>query len=240
MCDSMAEANSTKKTTKKTNTKKTTTKRKNVSKSSSSKKVVKSPSKSTSAKKEVVVQKTTRSTENLYVYIFLLSAVWICLYVMSRFGLVIHGLTIGYSTILLPTIYFITNVITKKFDFKQSIFAILISSVAMLIFVYFSRFVNTKVVDYFIIYGQVFAYIMSQLINLIIYYYLLVNTDLKARWIFLTYLFSTMVYYFIAILFSTRLVFASAFWPTFFTSIGFSTIFAIMYSFYDSMIQRGQ
>ena len=178
--------------------------------------------------------------EHFSVYLILLSTVLICLHVMSRFNLEIDDLTIGYSTILFSTIYFITNVITKKFDFKKAIIAIGTSVIAMLIFVYFSKYLNTKVVDSYIVYGQVFAYIISQLLNLIIYYYLLVNTELKARWIYMTYIFSLAAYYFISILFSTRIIITDTFWPTFFCSLILSGILAAMYAFFDSMIKRGQ
>ena len=189
-------------------------------------------------KKNVVKEK--ESHEHFGVYAFLLSTVLICLHVMGRFTLDIDQVTIGYSVILFSTVYFITNVITKKFDFKQSIFAIIISTIALLIFVYFSKYLNTKVVDYFVVYGQVFAYIISQLLNLIIYYYLLVNTELKARWIYLTYVFALAAYYFISILFSTRIIMTENFWPTFFCSLVLSSILAVMYAFYDCLIRRGQ
>lgn len=178
--------------------------------------------------------------EHFGVYLFLLSTVLICLHVMGRFELTIANITVGFSTLLFPTVYFISNIITKKFDFKKTIIAILTSSIAMLLFVYLSKYLNTKVVDYFVIYGEIFAYIISQLLNLLVYYYLLVNTDLKSRWVYLTYLCSIMAYYFIAILFSTRIIITDTFWITFFCSVVLSAIIAIMYAFYDSMIPRGQ
>ena len=178
--------------------------------------------------------------EHFGVYLLLLSTVLICLHVMGRFELKISTVTVGFSTLLFPTVYFISNIITKKFDFKKTIVAVLTSSIAMVLFVYLSKYLNAKVVDYFVIYGEVFAYIISQLLNLLIYYYLLVNTELKARWIYLTYLFSIMAYHFIAILFSTRIIITDTFWITFFCSVVLSAIIAIMYGFYDCMVPRGQ
>ena len=190
-----------------------------------------------SSKQKVEVKKEIH--ESFYVYLFLLSTVLICLQVMGRFHFNIGDITLDYSVLLFSTVYFITNVITKKFDFRKAIFAILVSSMAMLIFVYFSKYLNAKVVDYFVVYGQTFAYIISQLLNLIIYYYLLVNTELKARWIFLTSMFSLAAYYFIAILFFNRIVITDNFWPTFFSSFILSGILAVMYAFYDSLVKRG-
>ncbi len=178
--------------------------------------------------------------EHFGVYLLLLSTVLICLHVMGRFELKISTVTVGFSTLLFPTVYFISNIITKKFDFKKTIVAVLTSSIAMVLFVYLSKYLNAKVVDYFVIYGEVFAYIISQLLNLLIYYYLLVNTELKARWIYLTYLFSIMAYHFIVILFSTRIIITDTFWITFFCSVVLSAIIAIMYAFYDCMVPRGQ
>lgn len=192
---------------------------------------------SVSSKQKIEVKKEIH--ESFSVYLFLLSTVLICLQVMGRFHFNLGDITLDYSVLLFSTVYFITNVITKKFDFKKAIFAILVSSMAMLIFVYFSKYLNTKVVDYFVVYGQTFAYIISQLLNLIIYYYLLVNTELKARWIFLTSMFSLAAYYFIAILFFNRIVITDTFWPTFFSSFILSGILAVMYAFYDSLVKRG-
>lgn len=241
------EATATKTTTKKKTTATATTPNKKVVKKEVVKKIenIEPPKKEEvkeikqeTIKKNVVKEK--ESHEHFGVYAFLLSTVLICLHVMGRFTLDIDQVTIGYSVILFSTVYFITNVITKKFDFKQSIFAIIISTIALLIFVYFSKYLNTKVVDYFVVYGQVFAYIISQLLNLIIYYYLLVNTELKARWIYLTYVFALAAYYFISILFSTRIIMTENFWPTFFCSLVLSSILAVMYAFYDCLIRRGQ
>lgn len=241
------EATATKTTTKKKTTATATTPSRKVVKKEVVKKIenIEPPKKEEvkeikqeTIKKNVVKEK--ESHEHFGVYAFLLSTVLICLHVMGRFTLDIDQVTIGYSVILFSTVYFITNVITKKFDFKQSIFAIIISTIALLIFVYFSKYLNTKVVDYFVVYGQVFAYIISQLLNLIIYYYLLVNTELKARWIYLTYVFALAAYYFISILFSTRIIMTENFWPTFFCSLVLSSILAVMYAFYDCLIRRGQ
>jgi len=184
-------------------------------------------------------QEIKEPQEHFGIYLFLLSTILICLHVMSRFNFIINDIKLDYSVVLFSSVYFVSNIITKKFDFKKSILAIAVSAVAMLLFVYFSRYLNTKVVDYFVIYGNTFAYIISQLLNLIIYYYLLVNTELKSRWVYLTYLFSLAAYYFISILFSTRIIITDSFWPTFFCSFILSGIIAIMYAFYDSLIRRG-
>ena len=192
---------------------------------------------SVSSKPRVEVKKEIH--ESFSVYLFLLSTVLICLQVMGRFHFNVGNITLDYSVLLFSTVYFITNVITKKFDFKKAIFAILVSSILMLVFVYFSKYLNAKVVDYFVVYGQTFAYIISQLLNLIIYYYLFVNTELKARWIFLTSMFSLSAYYFISLLFLNRIVITDTFWPTFFSSFILSGILAVMYAFYDSLVKRG-
>ncbi len=192
-------------------------------------------------KKEVVHEKVyeKETHEHFPVYLFLLSTVLICLHVMSRFTIELGDVTLSYAVILFSTVYFITNVITKKFDFKKAIMAIVLSSIFMMIFIWFSQYLNAKVLDFYIIFGQLFAYVISQLLNLIIYYYLLVNTILKARWIYMSYLFALSAYYFISILFANRVVMTDLFWPTFFCSVLLSGILAIMYAFYDSFIKRG-
>ncbi len=192
-------------------------------------------------KKEVVSKNTKQkeSHEHFSIYLFLLSTVLICLHVMSRFSIDMGDVTLSYAVILFSTVYFITNVITKKFDFKKAITAIVVSSFFMMIFIWFSQYFNAKVVDFYVIFGQLFAYVISQLLNLIVYYYLLVNTILKARWIYMSYMFALSAYYFIFILFANRVVMTDIFWPTFFCSILLSGILAIMYAFYDSLIKRG-
>lgn len=191
--------------------------------------------------KEVVHEKVYEKGTHEYfpVYLFLLSTVLICLHVMSRFTIDMGDVTLSYAVILFSTVYFITNVITKKFDFKKAIMAIVLSSIFMMIFIWLSQYLNAKVLDFYIIFGQLFAYVISQLLNLIIYYYLLVNTILKARWIYMSYLFALSAYYFISILFANRVVMTDLFWPTFFCSVLLSGILAIMYAFYDSLIKRG-
>jgi len=239
-------------TEKKTTTKKTTTAKRKAPAEVEKKIVRKESVKSLPLEKEEKVtrkeekvtkveQISPRKTdhEHFLIYAFLLSTVLICLHVMGRFTFEIDEVTIGYSVILFSTVYFITNVITKKFDFRKSVFAILISMFALMIFIYLSKFLNGKTLDNYVIFGEVFAYLISQLLNLIIYYYLLVNTELKARWIYLNYVFSLGTYYFISILFATKIIMTEIFWPTVFCSLILSAILAIMYAFYDMFIERG-
>ena len=78
-----------------------------------------------------------------------------------------------------------------------------------------------------------FGYIVSQMINLCIYYYLLINTDTNKFAVLATYVFVMLIDNLINMLFASRMIMLDSFWKTYFVNILVETIISIVLIQFD-------
>ena len=182
-----------------------------------------------SARKSVVKQEEVSS----WVYILLLTAVAILGWVLGKFDFNIGKATLTFAVFAYPFRYFIANIITKKYGYKETMNGISYSALLMLLFMIVSSLLGERNVDYIPVTGEVFGYLASQMINLTIYYYLYMNTNGNKLPILATYVFAMLVDNLISMLFISRMTMVDAFWRTYFVTIFIEVIISIILINYD-------
>ena len=186
-----------------------------------------------SARKEVIKHDEVPS----WVYILLLTAVAILGWVLGKFNFNIGKATLTFAIFAYPFRYFIANIITKKYGYKETMNGISYSACLMLLFIIVASLLGQRDIDYIPVTGEIFGYLASQMINLTIYYYLYMNTDGNKLTILATYIFAMLVDNLISMLFISRMTMVDAFWRTYFVTILIeSTISIILIKFDEKKV----
>ncbi len=181
--------------------------------------------------------KKTNNYEDCWIYILLLTTLTILLESLKSYTFTIAGTNLTYAIFLLPGIYFISNYIAKKYDYKKAVSAIAISGVmfvsfsAIMAFALGERLILTNVS------GEFCAYVVSQFTNLSIYMFIINNTKSTYPLVFLNYLFSLIVYYMIYTLIYLYRISLDTFWIGYFITLGIQFIICIPLSIWDNKIK---
>ena len=112
-----------------------------------------------------------------WMYILLLSSLLILIESAKTYTFTIFNQTIISVIFLIPFLYAITNYITKVYGFKKGLNAILISTISLFVFILLINFAIGKELIIQNILGGILGYVTSQLVNIMIYKFLLVNTN---------------------------------------------------------------
>ena len=182
-----------------------------------------------SARKEVIRHEEVSS----WVYILLLTAIAILGWVLGKFDFNIGKASLTFAIFAYPFRYFVANIITKKYGYKETMNGISYSACLMLLFIIVASLLGQHDIDYIPVTGEIFAYLASQLINLTIYYYLYMNTDGNKLAILATYIFAMLIDNLISMLFISRMTMVDAFWRTYFVTILIETIISIILINFD-------
>lgn len=167
------------------------------------------------------------------VYILLLTSVTILGWVLGKFDFSIGKTTLTIAVFAYPFRYFIANIITKKYGYKEAMNGISYSACLLLLFAIVASLFGQHDVDYVPLTGELFGYMLSQMINLSIYYYLLINTkDDKIPYLG-SYIAAMLVDTLVSMLFASRLVVLASFWRTYFVTILIQAIISIFLIYFD-------
>ena len=184
-----------------------------------------------------------RKKEEVYndswVYILLLSTLIILIESLKTYTFNIRGVNITDAILLLPLIYLITNYITKKFDYRKALVAISTSGVALVLYYLIINFALGRDANLMNVAGEFVGYVMSQLINLLIYTFILANTRQPYILIFLGYIFSLVVFYMFYTLIYLNMLILDGFWTEYFMVIGIQLIICLPIAYIDKKIKRG-
>jgi len=186
---------------------------------------------------------TKKEKEELYndswMYILLLTTLVILAESLKTYKFELLGSSITYSVLLLPLIFLITNFITKKYNYRKTVVAISISGVTMVLYVAFMCFVVGKMFVISDISGGFCGYVISQLVNLTIYAFLLNNT--KSPWllVYANYMFSLIVFYMFYTLILLDKIILENFWSGYFVTLLVQAIICIIVTVVDKKIKRG-
>ena len=180
-------------------------------------------------KKKVIEQEEV----GVWVYIILLTAVTILGWVLSSFKFSIGKASLTIAIFAYPFRYFIANIITKKYGYKETLNAISYSSCLLLLFIIVASILGQQDIDYIPVTGELFGYMVSQMINLSIYYYLLMNTEGNKLTSLATYIFVMLVDNLVSMLFASRMIMVESFWRTYFVTILIQTIISIILIHFD-------
>ncbi len=183
-----------------------------------------------SARKAIIKKEEVPS----WIYILLLTAVAILGWVLGKFEFNIGKATLTVAIFAYPFRYFIANIITKKYGYKETMNGISYSACLMLLFMIAASLLGEHNVDYVPVTGEIFGYLASQMINLTIYYYLYMNTDGNKLAILATYIFAMLVDNLISMLFISRMTMVDAFWRTYFVTIMIEAMISIILINYDT------
>lgn len=168
-----------------------------------------------------------------WVYILLLTSITILGWVLGKFDFSIGKTTLTVAIFAYPFRYFVANIITKKYGYKETMNGISYSACLLLLFAIVASLLGQQDVDYVPLTGELFGYMLSQMINLSIYYYLLINSDNNKLPYLGSYIVAMLVDTLVSMLFASRLVVLGSFWRTYFVTIFIQAIISIFLIYFD-------
>lgn len=183
--------------------------------------------------------RTRKKYNDSWMYILLLSTVVILAESVKAFNFTLMDAKLTFALFLLPCIYAITNYITKKYGFRRSFNAIIISSLSLIAFVMIMSFAIGKELNISGMSGQLLGYIISQLVSTLIYKFLLVNTNSPYLLVLLNYIFAYIVYYMVYTVVHLDMIILDTFWLSYFLALGIQTIISIGVTILDKKIEVG-
>ncbi len=179
--------------------------------------------------------------DDSWMYILLLTTLTILLYSLSTYKFSVSDTKITYSILGLPLVFFIANYITKKYNYAKTVTAIATSAVFMVIFVLVVNFALGKETVLIDISGHFCGYVISQFVNLTIYYFLIQNTNQPLPLIFLTYLFSLIVFYMFYTIINLNMMISEQYWSGYFITLCIQSLICAIISIIDKKtIRKGR
>jgi uncharacterized PurR-regulated membrane protein YhhQ (DUF165 family) len=147
---------------------------------------------------------------------------------------------LSYAVILIPIIYLILNYIIKKYGVKQAISSMCLSAVAVILFIVIMSFALNQNIILKPLTGELCAYLISSILNIVIYNYLLNNTKLNALLVFTNYLCACTVFHMFYTLIYLESVTTALFWLEYFLTIFIELIIIVFLTIIDKIIKRGR
>lgn len=185
-------------------------------------------------------KKSDKYYDDSWMYILLLTTLVILLESLKSYMFKISDVYLTYSIFLLPLVYFLANYITKKYDYKKTVVAISVSGVMSVGFVAVMAFALGKQLMLSSLSGQFCGYVISQFVNLIIYSFLLNNTNSPGILVFLTYLFSLIIYYMFYTLIYLNMIILDNFWAGYLLTLAIQFVICIPITIIDKKVKRGR
>jgi len=182
-------------------------------------------------------EKTVNSES--WIYMLLLTTLLILIKSVNVFTFRVLDFKLSYSLFLLPISYFLVDYIAKKYDYKKAIAAIAVAGVIFVCFTVIVSYLISNKVILNTVTGEFFSFVVSQLVNLTIYMFLLNNTKSPFILVLFNYIFCIMVYYLIYTLIYLNVLSFDNYWTNFFMTIGIQTGICILLTIADKKIERG-
>ena len=173
------------------------------------------------------------------VYVLLLTTLLVLSHSVRNYYFTVSYIELTYSLFLLPFIYFIINLIIKKYDYQGAIKSISISGIFLVLSVVLVGFFAGNGFSFDDIYGEFCAYVVSSFVNLTVYYFLLLNTKMPSLLVFLNYIFVLIIYYFVYMLFSINTISLEYFWLSYFSTLVIQIFICCLLTFIDKYVKRG-
>lgn len=160
-----------------------------------------------------------KEKSDLWIYILLQSALLIFIESLKTYHYTIYGNLISLSIPLIPFLFLIINIITKKYGIKKALICVIISSLFSILFIYLMSFAMKKPVEFTIYRGELLSYIISQLLNIFLYRFIDNNTKKSYPIIFLSYLFSLLIFHMVYTLSYLDTTILDGYWNRYFINI---------------------
>ena len=188
-------------------------------------------------KKNIVLEE---EYEDCWVYFLALTTLVIFISSLKLYTFTILGVELTYAIFFLPFIYFVSNYITKMFDYKKSVSAIAISGVVSICFLAIISFGMGKRLILSNHSAEFCAYVVSQFFNLTLYYHLIRNKKDSLINLFIVNLLSLIIFYLFYTLIDLRELTYSTYWLGYGITIIVQGIICIPLTILDYKIKKKQ
>ena len=176
------------------------------------------------------------SQSELWIYILLQSSLLIFVESLKTYHFKIHGNLISLSIPILPLIFLILNIIIRKYGGKKALLSILISSIISVLFIFLMSFAMKKTFDFAIYRGELLSYCISQLLNIFLYRFIDKNTKKSYPIIFLSYIFSLIIFHMIYTLSYLDTTILDGYWIRYLLNITIEVLVCIPITIIDKKI----
>lgn len=187
-------------------------------------------------KKEELKEK---ESNEVFMFSILLSVICILKTALNSYTFTLFNSSISFSIVLVPIIIFISNYITKKYGFKNSLNSIIISTLMVIAFIILIYDLENQPIVFLNLVNNFISYFVSLFINLSIYYYILTTMEEKPIIIGLNYMFSVVLNLFFTIFLLQGLVMTESMWNAFTISIIIDFVIVLLFVFLDKKVKRG-
>lgn len=200
----------------------------------------KKSTKKTKNKRSVKSRKSIEKYNNdIFMLSMLLSVTCVLAVALKTYQFTIFGNTLTFSLFIVPFIIFISNYITKKYGFKNSLFSTVVSTLMIVAFLLLIDNLTNRQASIMEIGGFIVIYFGSMFVNLLIYYYIILNMTFQSIMIGLNYLFTLVLNSFLYLLFFHNLVLSNSLWIELTLSFIIEFIISIGLIYCDRKIERG-
>lgn len=176
--------------------------------------------------------------QEAYIFIFFQTALVILLESIKTYKLNIINTSISYSMFVILLLLFLSHYITKKYNIRYALLGVFISGLLTLLFMIIMSFALGKIFiinDYL---GELFAYLICEMINVVFYSYILNNTKEHKVIILLNYIFSLLFFHMIYTLYYLNYIELNNFWYKYVITLGLQIILLIPLTIIDKKIKR--
>ena len=178
--------------------------------------------------------------DDSWMYILLLTTLIILTESIKGYKFNLLNCSISYSIILIPLIFIISNFITKKYNYKKTLFSISISALCLIGFLLIMCFAIGKEFIISDIIGDVVAYLVAQSLNLILCSFLIYNTKPNVILIFSTYLISLIIFYMTYTIIYLNTMTLDNYWQIYLIAMGIDGMISIPLAIIDKNIKFGR
>ena len=178
-----------------------------------------------------------KNNDDLWIYVSILSALMIFAEALKSCIFRVAYVDLTYSIFLLPVSFFLVNYIARKYDYRKAIAAIAISSVMFASFSGIMSFVFVEKLMISSVIGEVCAYVISQLISLFLYLYIISNHKTKYALILLNYIFALVIFYMIYTLIYLNIIVGDTYWLGYFITLVIQLVICIFLTLFEKKIK---
>ena len=173
---------------------------------------------------------------DLWIYLLLQSALLIFIESLKTYHFSIKGILISLSIPILPFIFLTINKIAKKYGIKKALLSVLISTLLALLFVFLMSFAMKKQIDFAIYRGEILSYVISLIINIFLYKFLEKNTKRTYPVVFLSYIFSLIIFHMVYTLSYLDTTILDGYWIRYLLNITIGIIVCIPLTIIDKKL----
>lgn len=134
-----------------------------------------------------MAKKKTKQKEDIFIYILLLSTLSVLSVVLNMYKLFI----ISFDILIIPIIIYLINYLFKKFDYKETLNACIISTSIIVVYLFLVYNLENRLIDII----EVFKYIVIYF--LLVYLNLIINKNIKHEYLKISLSITSIIAYFI-------------------------------------------